>query len=428
MSNGLLLARGLVQKDLTFHLDLDAHKVRNPHLLLVGGSGVGKTTLMLSAIEEMRLKGKTLFVIDFHGDMEIAGENHIKYTPRNSPFGVNPFEIEKNEESGGIKMQTEVIALMLGSYFIDKLGKKQENILKRLIQDTYSFKGMIDDDVSTWDLEPPTMSDLYLVSNYVKNMIDAEEEESRDVIQLERLNNLMNSFSPKDLESLKEKLDGIESYIRDGKCDEALDKIDLSYYRHSSIKRTFDSLYVYLEEICTMGIFNGATPRLIRGVNRLDFSAFTQVNKPLIARFLAEFTAQKLFRASMASGHYNQRDGDKFNRVLVFDESKLALPDGKEKSNPYNVMNRIVTESRKYGLALFLASQRLDHYSQEILANIYTKIILEIKPTDYKSAATALGVKEDFLADTFSTQKGRPAIIETSGNKFSYLIEDLKIA
>jgi hypothetical protein len=118
-----------------------------------------------------------------------------------------------------------------------------------------------------------------------------------------------------------------------------------------------------------MTIFNGENLESQKGVNRLDFSAFTQVNKPLIAKFLAEFTAQKLFRASMIRGQYSELSGvpesSKFDRVLVFDESKLALPNGAEKNNSYNIFNRICLESRKYGLALFLASQRVKHYSKK---------------------------------------------------------------
>ena len=429
VEDGLLLARGLVYKQEKFFLNLDAKQVNNPHLLMVGESGSGKTTLMLKAIMEMYLKGKTIFLIDFHGDMGIDGENYIKYTPRNSPFGVNPFELEIDEDCGGVDIQAEVITVMLNQYFMDnKLGKKQINILKQLIIDTYKINGIVDENISTWSNEIPRMEDLGNLVKYIKKILSTGIPCNKRLLE-ESIENI-KKYLPKELaKEAKESIQKIEKTIDDIEIDENKNKfeeIDINYYLSSSVKRVFEGLYVYLEDIVKMTIFNGEKPKIIKGINRLDFSAFTQVNKPLIAKFLAEFTAQKLFRASMLRGQYSKlgKEDSKFDRVLVFDESKLALPHGTEKSNPYNIMNRLCTESRKYGLALFLASQRIEHYSDEILSNIFTKIILKVKANNYKSIAKLLGVKEDFIADTFNRTDGRPAIIETNGNKHSYLIEN----
>ena len=429
VEDGLLLARGLVYKQEKFFLNLDAKQVNNPHLLMVGESGSGKTTLMLKAIMEMYLKGKTIFLIDFHGDMRIDGENYIKYTPRNSPFGVNPFELEIDEDCGGVDIQAEVITVMLNQYFMDnKLGKKQINILKQLIIDTYKINGIVDENISTWSNEIPRMEDLGNLVKYIKKILSTGIPCNKRLLE-ESIENI-KKYLPKELaKEAKESIEKIEKTIDDIEIDENKNKfeeIDINYYLSSSVKRVFEGLYVYLEDIVKMTIFNGEKPKIIKGINRLDFSAFTQVNKPLIAKFLAEFTAQKLFRASMLRGQYSKlgKEDSKFDRVLVFDESKLALPHGAEKSNPYNIMNRLCTESRKYGLALFLASQRIEHYSDEILSNIFTKIILKVKANNYKSIAKVLGVKEDFVSDTFNRTDGRPAIIETNGNKHSYLIEN----
>lgn len=429
---GLLIARGLVHKNEQYKLNLEGPGINNAHLLLVGESGSGKTTLLVRIIQEMYYQSKTVFLIDFHGDMGIDGENHIKYTPRNSPYGVNPYELEMNAESGGVIIQAEVITVMLNQYFMEnKLGKKQINILKQLIIDTYKTKGIIDENIETWSKEVPIMEDLGNLVNYIKKIINSLSHSNTGVLE-ESIKNIRN-YMPKELiDSSKESIEKLEEIINniDSENEKGLyGNIDLSYYLHPSVKRVFEGLYVYLEDIVKMTIFNGEKPRITKGVNRLDFSAFTQVNKPLIAKFLAEFTAQKLFRSSMLRGQYSELvgvpEGSKFDRVLIFDESKLALPHGAEKNNPYNIFSRLVGESRKYGLALFLASQRVEHYSEEILSNIFTKIILKVKANDYKSVAKALGVKEDFVADTFSTTKGRPAIIDTNGSKHSYIIEKL---
>ena len=147
---GLLIARGLVHKNEQYKLNLEGPGINNAHLIVVGESGSGKTTLLVKIINEMFYQGKTVFLIDFHGDMGISGENYIKYTPRNSPYGVNPFELEINAETGGVKIQSEIITSMLNQYFMDNgLGKKQRNILRELIVDTYKSKGIYEDDMNT---------------------------------------------------------------------------------------------------------------------------------------------------------------------------------------------------------------------------------------------------------------------------------------
>ncbi len=432
VDSGLLLAKGLIYKNEQFRLNLDSMEVNNPHLLVIGESGSGKTTLMKKIIEDMYLKGKTIFLIDFHGDMEMPDENYIKYTPRQSPNGVNPFELELDEQSGGVIIQAEIISMMLNQYFMDnKLGKKQLNLLKQLIIDTYKLKKIYDSDSNTWTKEVPKMKDLGILIKYIKQVIE-KGSFNRNRILNESFDRL-NEFLPDDLkETLKDSLKNIEDELKNIEDSEdendMFADINIEYYTQSSSKRTFDGLFVYLEEIVKMTIFNGEKARIIKGINRLDFSSFTQVNKPLIAKFLAEFTAQKLFRATMLRGNYEDldyvMDNTRFDRVLIFDESKLALPHGMEKNNPYNIMNRITTEARKFGISLVLASQSLEHYSQEMLSNIFTKIILRVKSNNYKSVAKTLGLKEDFISSTFDNNKGRPAIIETKGTKYSYLIEN----
>ncbi len=431
VGNGLLLASGLVHKQEQYRLNLEGKGISNAHLLIAGGSGSGKTTLLQKIIKELYYQGKTVFLIDFHGDLKIEGENHIKYTPRNSPYCVNPFEIELNPESGGVIIQAEVITVMLNQYFMDnKLGRKQINILKQAVIDTYKMKGINDKDTNTWLNDAPVMADLGHLVAYVKKMMNSTSHTNKAILE-DSIENI-RTYLPKDkLDEVKEEIEKIEkriNSIQEEEEKELFENIDLSYYLHPSVKRVFEGLYVYLEDIVKMTIFNGAKPRITKGINRLDFSAFTQVNKPLIAKFLAEFTAQKLFRASMQRGQYSELNdtpmGSKFDRILIFDESKLALPHGAEKNNPFNIFSRIVAESRKYGLAVCLASQRVEHYSEEILSNIFTKIILRVKANDYKSVAKALGLKEDFVAGTFNITKGRPAIIETNGSKLSYIIEE----
>lgn len=451
VEKGLKVATGLIHKTKTFYLDPDNPKNDNSHLLIVGGSGSGKTTLLKEVIKYLYEEDKTIFIIDYHGDLKTDNENLLEFTPRNSPYGINPFEIELDEKSGGVDIQAELIAIMMDTYFIDNMGKKQENILKRLVLDTYAIKGIFDNDPSTWTKELPTMKDLHDVCKYIISCLENPENNEYITENInKKFDQIISSLSSKkikeksDEESIetlinsinnnKKEYEKIIENVPEFNIEEEIIKfsvIELEYYQKPSIKRSFESLFSYIEEVSLMSIFSDNKPKLLTGVNRLDFSAFTAINKPLTAKFLSEFIAQKLFRSSMIRGEYdkleNKKSNTKFDRVLIIDESKLAMPHGREKDNPYNIMNRIVSESRKYGFMLGIVSQRLNHYTEEILSNIYTKIILKTKPNDFKTVSKVLGVDIKMVSNTFETEKGYPAIIETSGaNKYSYLIEDFR--
>ena len=53
VTNGLLLASGLVHKQEQYRLNLEGKGISNAHLLIAGGSGSGKTTLMVKIIKEV---------------------------------------------------------------------------------------------------------------------------------------------------------------------------------------------------------------------------------------------------------------------------------------------------------------------------------------------------------------------------------------
>ena len=119
-NTALQVAKGLKNESKTFSIDLDDPTLSNSHILVSGGSGTGKTTLLRQIIDYLEKSNKTIIVIDFHGDMHIEGENLIELTPSNSPYAINPFELELDPKKGGVTIQADAITIMLASYFFDK--------------------------------------------------------------------------------------------------------------------------------------------------------------------------------------------------------------------------------------------------------------------------------------------------------------------
>ena len=165
------------------------------------------------------------------------------------------------------------------------LGKKQRNILRELIVDTYKSKGIYEDDMNTWTKEVPIMEDLGKLADYIRKVLNAEVNTNVGILK-ESIKNIKSYMPKESFEKTKESIEKIEEVVNDINIEnekQLYGNINLGYYLHSSVKRVFEGLYVYLEDIVKMTIFNGEKPRITKGVNRLDFSAFTQVNKPLIA-------------------------------------------------------------------------------------------------------------------------------------------------
>ena len=99
--NGILL--GSEQSFTDKKVFLNVNQTPNPHIMIIGGTGAGKTTFLTKILlQYMRSGGYNAHVIDLHGDLGIDGENYFEFTTRNSPLGINAFEFEKEVKNGGI--------------------------------------------------------------------------------------------------------------------------------------------------------------------------------------------------------------------------------------------------------------------------------------------------------------------------------------
>lgn len=454
----MVLAHKLYNPSQKYDLDLDKKELENSHLLFSGGSGSGKTYNLKRVMSELAKKQKVLVVIDYHGDLKTVGENLIKFSYANDTHAINPFELELDVEQGGVKTQAEVVLRILGTYFFTKgrITKKQENLLEEIILDTYATKGIIQDDISTWNKPVPTMKDLGKVFEYImrraEGKVEADEADDAEENVLMSIKSSLNAIKKivtdfkaikgtplqtemiEHLKVLKEKTDGIimdEVELEKGEISNMdFSKIKIDYYLQQGNIKSFMNLYNYVYKVANINFFGSNLPKLKRGINRIDLSAFTSIGKPLIAKLISELLMQKFFRSAMVRGEYKFSKqyipGTKFDRVIVIDESKIAMPSGVEKNDHFNIINRIVTESRKFGLAIILASQRIDHYSDEMLSNISTKIILGAKAIDYNRISKAIGIKQNIIQNAFSIRDKRVAIISEDGRSDIWEMEEIR--
>jgi len=438
----IYLGKGLIQKDKVFNWSPDSPESLNPHFLLTGKSGAGKTSKIKQIIEDLGENGKIVFVLDFHGDMATPGENHIEYTARNSPFGINPFEFETDLKNGGPSINVANIVQMFKKNFWPNMGALQQSVLKNLLNDTYKFKGIFDEKPETWPDESnseklPTMQDLYQVFTMILNLQNGEDDICKHFFSIsnelytyrqkadatdkdktkERHENSI-SERQKDFEKAYENFynyifNGTEE-IEEGAKEANKHNIDLTLYENKKSRAALESLEPYIRDLADSNIFNQAIPKLIRGVNRFDISGFTNMAKPDMALFFADNWVQRIFRKAKMQGEVNlEKDGVKTKTFIVMDESRIVLPTGKDKSNPYHILNKVALEARKYGLGLVLGSQRASHFSSELLTSFYTKLILQTDPADVKSTAEALGINKRDIGyfETIDKKQGAGLLI-----------------
>ena len=129
----------------------------NPHLLVVGGSGSGKSQTIKAVCHELRA-ATAIVVLDVHGDLAIDGatthELHFE-----SRYGINPLVLSLDPKGGGPVAQKEIVRTRLQRTFAP-MGSVQLGVLDDLLQRCYEARGITQEDHASWRNEPPTFADL----------------------------------------------------------------------------------------------------------------------------------------------------------------------------------------------------------------------------------------------------------------------------
>lgn len=438
--------------------DLENKKTLNYSALFVGGSGSGKTRMAVNAIKYLGEIGKDVIVMDVQGDMglEPHQETVYKLTRRNNDVGFNFFTFSKDSENGGpIANANLIIELFKNSVMENGIGPFQKAVLKQVIIDCYRAKGILDEDESTWDNELPTPkffdvftqmilgttsgSKMMMISEIIqelanlKNNHDKSDEDKKAKIQekiqatIERL----RAFSTKIEEYVvsdmhKGLFEGIA--LEEG-------AVDLSFYYNATNFKVLGTLQTYIKTMADCPLFGDKPFPKIKGVVRFDISSYTTYGKPEEAIFFINFVFAMFFRTIKERGEYRYMPeehkithGRYCDKFLFIDESKLILPTGKNKENPYHLINRIVTEGRKYGGGMGIISQRLEHFSGELINSIFTKVLLQTERSDTEKAIKLLGIKNKHGGapeDLFNYQRNSIdgiAVVGTTGGLYDAIV------
>ncbi len=388
-------------------------RVYNGHMLVLGASGTGKTHLLRKAVNQMvETSGDFvgIFVLDVHGDLEFSDSiSSTVIFSESGRVGINPLKVSSDRQFGGVrkKIRSFVSAINRTSR---KLGIKQENVLIHLLEDLYAANGFYIDDPQTWslDYDPrksrfskkyPTMEDLKKFSEYkLKQMVTgAGSKAMKKLDELNRKFTLLEKYRKKLLKkgSLDEtEISKIENKIEDLKEEtkrlysEYIDSIETGrelddYIKYDS-EDVLKSVLRYIESLYQSGIFKGKEPDFgDKPVRRYLINSLNPDEQKLFVDFLLE---EIFFKAK------EEGIKDRIDRIIVLDEAHMFFSD-----EPEHIVNIISKEGRKFGIALVMASQSLSHFSDDVLSNTATKIILGVDEVNHEKLSRKLRINKQSL-------------------------------
>ncbi len=447
--------------------DPDSKNSTNPHILITGSSGSGKSTLIRYLISkqaqgdpENNQLGKHIYVFDLKGDMIIKNDkgepigNYIQLTSWGSAYGINPFEFDtglpkniiqdiiddkhqvtadelKILKNSGTKIQVERLIEIIKKNFLPNMSTQQNDVLKKLFDDTYIMKGIIYNDYKTWLNDLPSFKDtfelierirsfqsnqesayfddetisfikdihknVYLVQDIMKEVDEADnikiKEEKLTSIK-QKLNATLSSYFDNCVSSYKQQESTINSEWF------ASHNIDINEYIDKDVFKTLVKLSSYIKGFNKMSVFHAKPLPVKAGLNIIEISGLEVSTQ----RFIVDILLGKIFTACKIRGEYVKRKnkvrGEKCDTFVVIDESKLVAGSASQKKDPYSFLNRIASESRGYGLGLLVASQSAAHFPEEFTKNFDSQILLKTNIADLDVAKRSFGVPTELLVFT----------------------------
>jgi DNA helicase HerA-like ATPase len=405
----------------------DYRKEQNPHLMIVGKSGSGKTYLLRNILRHFALNERRIhvFVIDFHGDLEIDEAQTIEYNKNDiNSAGIGVFEFDYYSKAGGIYNRVDELVKIFENSFFPQMSPLRKALLKKLLLDVYIRKGYDPDNKSTWDKSLENLPTLEDLSEFIKEIIEIlkdlkqNKQEANYSIAVAHFKELLRHKSNYNNEKeLLERADEIYDMYKqellsdEVSIEEKLGIKDFSFYTKKNVLQALESIEIYINSMIESKIFSKANPTFEKGKNVFRFNLKYLEDDLML--FIANLIIQRIFTKLRMRYEYKQNTNVDVNTYIVIDESKLILPN-KERNNDLHYVNRIVSEARKFGLGVILASQRMAHYSQEMLSNISTKVILNTDESEQPVVKKKMGIKDDKIFEQIKSKQYGIAYVKSN--------------
>lgn len=346
-NNTLNFGKYALNKDAIAYLD--GNKLFQRHAVIVGNTGSGKSCTVATLIEEIaKLKSSNSVVFDIHGEYQPIQGDNIKHYKIAGP--IDGFSNEIIYLPYWLLTYEEMISMMIDRS--DNNAPNQAMIFSRtVLEKKKEFLNSI-------------------------NKTDVSEDITID------------SPTPYSIESLLEKLNGINSEMVDGAKGKK--KGDFNGTLSRFIQRLENKVndkrlnflfsndenllnYDYLSQLCSKLMTSGTCGG---GVKIIDFSEVPSDVLPLVISLVARI----IFSVQQWTERAN------INPIALFcDEAHLYIPQntkGGMEEQSLNSFERIAKEGRKYGIGLVVITQRPSEVDRTVLSQSSNFIAMRLTNVD----------------------------------------------
>lgn len=346
-NNTLNFGKYALNKDAIAYLD--GNKLFQRHAVIVGNTGSGKSCTVATLIEEIaKLKSSNSVVFDIHGEYQPIQGDNIKHYKIAGP--IDGFSNEIIYLPYWLLTYEEMISMMIDRS--DNNAPNQAMIFSRtVLEKKKEFLNSI-------------------------NKTDVSEDITID------------SPTPYSIESLLEKLNGINSEMVDGAKGKK--KGDFNGTLSRFIQRLENKVndkrlnflfsndenllnYDYLSQLCSKLMTSGTCGG---GVKIIDFSEVPSDILPLVISLVARI----IFSVQQWTERAN------INPIALFcDEAHLYIPQntkGGMEEQSLNSFERIAKEGRKYGIGLVVITQRPSEVDRTVLSQSSNFIAMRLTNVD----------------------------------------------
>lgn len=151
-------------------------KIPNPHIMILGTSGSGKTQTLKALIYELHQQNVPAVIFDFHGEYAEDGFNKAFDAKVIDPLkgvNINPLELPTDPGTGNkaspVQLVSEVTEIIDGIY---RLGHQQKALLRKAIYHALEEAGISKKDPDTWNRTSPGFDTLDTSLNHYEALGD----------------------------------------------------------------------------------------------------------------------------------------------------------------------------------------------------------------------------------------------------------------
>lgn len=308
----------------------------NPHILIVGETGFGKTYATQCIVTELKKKGMATIIFDYGQGfgMEEASQEFIRLTEpkqieasRNGVM-INPLQIFPDDIMGPVNVAQRTADTFCRIY--PKMGIQQKEAIIEAVENSFSSAEISLEDKTSWENPLP---------------------------QFDIVHRMLKKIAESDNDPLKTPAKTAYSHIS-------------SFFRFNIIRNAG-------EKLTWKKMIDSKSGTWIIQLKGLDYYVSMIITEMLLWNLIS----------------FLQSEGpSQIKFFVILDEAhKLSF----EKGTP---IEWILREGRKFGVGVILASQQLEDYSKVAISNTATKIIFQ-NHDDYYALSKALAKKSKNIAD-----------------------------